>query len=454
VKIIIIGAGEVGYHIAGRLSLENKDVVVIDTDPAAIRRVSENIDAHTIQGSGSSPRTLEAAGLREAEILLAVTDSDEINLIACLVANLISPTTKKLARIRNADFDAYREAFQTQAPRIDTIINPEIEVVGAIWRFMSVPGAVDVGEFEKGRVKFVGITLDPEARLANVRLSEIPQKIGRRGPLIAAILRDEKLIIPRGTDKLVPGDVVYFVTDVGDLIETLEVFGKRQEPVRRVMIIGGGRIGLRLARLLEKNSISTRLIEKDAARCAELAETLDKAVVLHGDGTDRVILEEEGVREMDVVVTLTDDEQTNVLASLLARRLGARKTITRINSFRYFPLMPTIGIDQIVSPRLSAINSILHHIRRGKVLSAIAIKGEQAEVIEALALETSDIVGKPLKEISLPEGVLVTVIIREDRIIIPGGESVIHPGDRIIIFSTRQAIAKIEKILAVKLEYF
>jgi len=454
VKIVIVGAGEVGYHIAHRLSLENKDVVVIDTDDEAVRRVSENIDVQTICGSGSSPSILEEAGIREAEILLAVTDSDEINLIACLMTDLLSSSTKKLARIRNADFDAYHEVFKDSAPRIDTIINPEIEVVKSIERYMSVPGAGDVGEFENGRVKFVGIQLKPDTPMVGLRLSEISEAIGRPSPLIAAIVRSEEVIIPRGGDRLLEGDTVYFISETENLMEILNLFDKQTEPVRRVLIVGGGRIGFRLAERLEEVSISTKIIEKDESRCSFLAEELDQSVVLHGDGTDQVILEQEGIRDADIVVTLTADEQTNVLASLLAKQLGARKTITRISSFRYLPLMSTIGIEQVVSPRLSAINSILRHIRRGKVLSAVSLKGEQAEVIEAVAMETSEIVGKPLKEISFPKGVLVTIIIRDKRITIPSGDSVIHPGDRVIIFGSRQAVPQIEKMLAVKLEYF
>jgi len=277
---------------------------------------------------------------------------------------------------------------------------------------------------------------------------------GRPSPLIAAIVRSEEVIIPRGGDRLLEGDTVYFISETENLMEILNLFDKQTEPVRRVLIVGGGRIGFRLAERLEEVSISTKIIEKDESRCSFLAEELDQSVVLHGDGTDQVILEQEGIRDADIVVTLTADEQTNVLASLLAKQLGARKTITRISSFRYLPLMSTIGIEQVVSPRLSAINSILRHIRRGKVLSAVSLKGEQAEVIEAVAMETSEIVGKPLKEISFPKGVLVTIIIRDKRITIPSGDSVIHPGDRVIIFGSRQAVPQIEKMLAVKLEYF
>ncbi len=453
-KVLIVGAGEVGYHIAGRLALENKEVVVIDKDSDALRRVSENMDVQTINGSGSSPSVLTDAGIREAEILLAVTNQDETNLVACLVADLLSPSTKKLARIRGADFDQYHETFREQVPHIDTVINPEIEVVKTIERLMRVPGAVDVGEFADGRIKFVGVYLEPDARLAGVRLSELPGIVGKRRLLIVAVVREDELIIPTGKDQLLPGDLVYFISEEKELHDALSIFDKHAEPVKRVMIIGGGRIGYRLAVQLEAQSIYCKIIEKSAERCSVLAERLNKTIVLHGDGSDQNLLNEENIGDIDVVVTLTNDEETNILSSLLARRLGAGKAITKISKFSYFPLMTAIGIEQVVSPRLSAINTILQHIRRGKLLSAVSLKGEQAEAMEAVALETSEIVGKPLKKISFPKGAIVAGIIRGDEIIIPTGDSVIEPNDRTIIFAHRSAISGIEKILAVKLEYF
>ncbi len=453
-KIVIVGAGEVGFHIASHLSHENKDVVVIDQDLSAIRRVSDNIDVQVIQGSGSSPVTLEEAGIKKAEILLAVTNSDETNLVACLVTNIISSSTKKLVRVRDADFDKYHDTFRDHAPYIDTLINPEIEVVKTIDRLMSVPGAADIGEFAGGRVKFVGVRLDKEAHLADVRLSEISERVGKQAPLIGAVVREGELIIPKGHDKLKIGDLVYFISEEDKLLDTLTIFNKHAQPVSRVLIVGGGRIGFRLAALLEEKSIYTKIIEKDPDRCVKLAAQPNKVVVLNGDGSDQGLLSEENIQDMDFVITLTNDEETNILTSLLAKQMGSKKTITKIDKFSYFQLMPTIGLEQVVSTRLSAINTILQHIRRGKVLSAISIKGEQAEVMEAVALETSDIVGKPLKNISFPKGALVTSIMRNDEVIIPSGNSVIEPGDRIVIFAIRQAIPKIEKILTVKLEYF
>jgi trk system potassium uptake protein TrkA len=453
-KVIIIGAGEVGFHIASHLARENKDVVVVDTNPETLRRVSDNLDVQVLQGSGSSPVVLEEAGIQSAEIMLAVTNSDEANLVACLAADVISPVTKKLARIRNADYDGYHETFREKAPHIDTVINPDTEVVKTILGMMKVPGAVDVGEFADGRIKFVGIYLDDLSPLNGVELMDLPGRLGGVRLLIAAIMRDEELIIPRGKDQLRAGDLVYFITESEQLEPTLQALGKQEAPIKRVLIIGGGRIGYRLASLLEDEPISCKIIEKDLAKCDKLAERLNKAVVLHGDGSDQGLLAEENVGDMDAVVTLTNDEETNILSSLLARRMGIRKCITRISKFSYFPLMATIGIEQVVSPRLSAINGILQHVRRGKVLSAMSIKGEQAEILEAVAMETSAIVAKPLRNVGVPKGALVAAIMRQDNIIIPSGETVIAPDDRIIIVARREVIAQVEKILAVKLEFF
>jgi len=453
-KVLVIGAGEVGFHIASHLARENKEVVVIDEDPGALRRVADHIDALVIEGSGSCPQVLKDAGLKEAEIVMAVTNRDETNLVSCLMADLISPGTRKIARMRHAGYDDFHHQFRDLPPHIDVVINPEIEVVKTIRHMMRIPGAAEIGELGNGRVRFIGVALEDNAAVCGKRLSELNRPSGQAVPLVAAIVRRDELIIPRGNDQLLAGDRVYFISEEKRLPEALAAFGKEARPLKRALIIGGGAIGMRLALALEHEDVNAKIIEKDPLRCQLLAQQLDKALVLQGDGSDQNLLNEEHIKDMDAVITLTGSEETNILASLLARRLGARKTITKINKFSYFPIMSAIGIEQVVSPRLSAINSILQHIRRGKVISAISIHGGQAEVIEAVALETSDVVGRPLKDVAFPKGSLVTGIIRDDRVIIPSGASVVEPNDHIIIFTTRQAIAKIEKILAVKLEYF
>jgi len=453
-KFIIVGAGEVGFHIASRLSKEDKDVVVVDNNPENLRRIAENIDVQTIHGSGSSPTVLEEAGIKDTSIFLAVTNSDETNLVSCMFANILSPATTKLVRLRNEEYVNYIERYAKDLLRIKMVINPEVEVVKTIDRLMTIPGAVDIGEFADGRVKLIGIRVDEDCPVKGIKLFEFKTKFCVDGILVAAIVREESLIIPSGSDQIIPGDIVYFVAEEKRLPDALKCFGKHMQPIRRVLIVGGGNVGFRLASLLEERSVHTKLIEKDRDRCNFLAEHLNNVIILQGDGSDQELLQEENIQDMDVVITLTGDEETNILTSLLAKRMGAMKTVTRINKLSYFPIMDAIGIEHVVSPRLSAINTILQHIRRGKILSAISIKGEEAEVLEAVALETSDIVGAPLKKIRFPKGVLVVAILRDKEVIIPTGDSVIHPNDHFIIFSTRESITEVEKALMVKLEYF
>ncbi len=453
-KFIIVGAGEVGYNIASRLAAENKEVVVIDTDPDAIRRITEDIDVQAIAASGSNPETLIQAGIKDADFLLAVTDSDEINLVACLMTNLISPSTRKLARIRHADFDPYHLQFNQKNPHIETVINPEIEVINTIRRLMDVPGALDAGEFADGQVKYVGIRLDKTSSLAGIKLIDLPSRFTGQPPLIAAIIRNNDVIVPRGDNYLKANDLVYFVCQAQNLIGILEVFGKKIDPVKRVLIIGGGRIGERLAKRLEADKIKAKIVESNIERCQYLSEHLDKTIVLHGDGSDQKLFLEENINHNDIVVSVTDDDETNILVSLLTKNLGIENTITRIGKSSYYPLLNSIGIDKVISPRLSAVSSILQNIRKGKVLSDISIFGERGEFIEAIALETSDITNTPLYKLKFPKGAILVCIIQEGQIIIPTGKSEVKPGDRIIMFAIKNAVKKLEKLLTVKLDFF
>jgi trk system potassium uptake protein TrkA len=454
VRIIVVGAGEVGFHIAQRLAFENKEVVVIDKHAETLRRVGELLDVQTVGGSGSSPSVLEEAGIARADILLAVTDSDETNLVACLAASLLAPGIVKLARIRSEEFGKYQSALSKDILHINLIINPEIEVVSTIERLMSVPGAVDIGEFADGRIKLAAIRVKTGSLLAGTPLPELRRKTGKEGLVIGAIIRMNRLIIPSGADRLEADDLVYVVCEDRELPRLLEISGHRPEPIKEVMIIGGGNIGLRLAQNLDKKPLHVKLVEKVPERCRFLAERLDHTIILQGDGSDQELLQEENIGAMDLVVSITGDEETNVLCSLLAKRLGAKRTFTRINKLAYMPLVEAIGLDHIVSPRLSAVDSILRYIRRGRVISALSLKGEEAEALEAVALETSDIVGKPLKAVRFPKGALLLAVLRGEEVIVPTGDTVILPHDRIVILSRRRTIPQVEKALTVKLEYF
>ncbi|WP_031484135.1 Trk system potassium transporter TrkA [Maridesulfovibrio frigidus] len=453
-RVIIVGAGEVGFNVARRLSGENKDVVVIDKNSKALTRVSETLDVQTILGSGSNPEILEQAGVQEADIFLAVTDKDEINLISTFLANRIAPKIIKLARIRNEDYTKYPEMFTEGDLRIDTLINPDEEVVESILRVMSVPGAVEINDFVGGKVRLIGVKLPKESPLTGVTLMNIKEHLGGVDVVIAALVREDRLIIPGGLDTIEEGDIVYFACVRDQQDKLLKLAGILSDPIRKVLIVGGGNVGLLLAQALDNKKFHTRLLDRDPERCAELSENLDRIIVLHGDGTDQDLLKEENVGDLDMVISVTGDEEMNILSCLLAKNLGARKTITRISNFAYIPLIEPIGIDHLVCPRLSAINSILHFVRQGKVISAVSIKGEEAEALEAIAQENSGIVGKPIMDLHLPKGTLILCFQRGEEVIIPTGLTVIEPNDRLLIISTRKNISAIEDALTTKLEYY
>ncbi len=454
-RIIIIGAGEVGFHIAQRLAVENKEVVIIDKSAEALRKIAESSDVQTIRGSGSSPEVLEEAGIMDADIFLAVTDSDEINLIACFFANMLNEKVTKLARIRSGMYTNYKHLLTGEGAGITKIINPDEEVVNSVLRLMSVPGAVEINEFANGKIRLIGINLPEDSPVVGVKLMELRQKIGDElGIVIAALVRDGELIIPSGLNTIQKDDVVYFVCDIREQEEILERLGVPSKPVREVMIIGGGNIGYKLAKALDNKYYHTRLLENRQKRCEFLSERLDRPIVLMGDSTDQDILREENIHDMDMVIAVTGDEETNILTCLLAKSLGAKSTVTRVNNFGYMPLIEPIGIDYVVCPRQSAINSLLHFIRRGKIISTVSIKGEAAEALEVIAHEDSPIIGKKVMDLAFPKGCLVLCFQRGDEVVIPRGDTIIEQQDRLIIISARNNIPKLEKALTTKVEFF
>lgn len=445
-RVVIIGAGEVGFFIAKRLAEEKKEVVVIDQDQSVLDQVGDVLDVETVCGSGSSPDVLQAAGIAEAGILLAVTDSDEINLIACALSSLLTDSLLKVARLRNPGYLAYKQALAIDRMGIDFVINPEEEVIKAIEGLIQVPGAVEVVDFPDLHLKLVGIKVTGESPIMDVLLSDIKKLLQFDQFIIAAIDRFGTLIVPSGKDQIAKGDVLYFLCadkHFFPLAQKLGAVGQRQQ--REIFIVGGGRIGFNLAKRLEANKhFHVKLLEKDAQRCQYLAENLDQAMVLHGDGTDQNLLLEENIASMDVLVTLTGDEENNILCSLLAKRLGAGMTITRINKSAYLPLMQTIGLTQIVSPRISAANSILRFVRKGSVISSSSIRDE-AEAMEIRAEKGSRLTTGCLKELGLPNGVIVLSIVKGKKVTIPTGESKIDPGDKVMLFCTRKNVSRVEK---------
>jgi len=452
VKIIIVGAGEVGYHIAQKLSEENQDVFLIDKDPEKIRRITENLDVQALLGSGTSPEMLKTAGIKEADMLVAATDSDEVNLIACLLARNLNPYVLKVARVRSREYIKEKELFSQDLLGVDQIINPESVMVETIRNLMMVPGASDVVDFVEGRVKLIGITIKPDSPFAGRQLLSFKGMEGK--VLVGAIVRGEQVFIPHGEDTIRSNDLVYLVVRADELPHQFGFFNFENSEGRRVIIVGAGETGSALASALDKEKMNVKILDRDAHKCAALAEKLEKVIVIHGDGTDKTLLQEENIADVDFLVAVTGDEESNVLISLLAKGLGAKKTITRINKLSYIPLVSAIGIDTVVSSRLSAIRAILQYIRRGRIISVAPLKGEHAEAIEAEALETSDLVNLPLAKVKFPKGALVGAIVRGDEIIIPRGDSVIKPKDRLIILTVQKVLPKLEKLLTVKLDYF
>ncbi len=441
-KIIIVGAGEVGFHLAQKLSEENKNVVVVENDPKNLKRIDEELDVQTFSGSGTSPRLLREAGLLEADLLVAATDSDEVNLISCLIAKSLNPYIVKIARVRNLEYLQEKSLFGKDMLGVDHVINPEALVVDSILKLLEVPEASEIIDFVNGRVRLLGVIIPPDSPLVDTRLMDAEAE--RNDILVGAIARGEEIIIPRGTDKVKAGDLVYFVVKPESQSSILLAIGIEKKPLKRVIIIGAGQAGASLAAALDKKKINTKIIDKNSDRCAQLAESLEHVIVIHGDG----------IADVDFLISLTGSEESNILISLLAKHLGAKRTISRIGNLNYLPFVPAIGISTLVSARLCAVRAILQYIRKGKIISVAPLKGEHAEAIEAEALETSDIVNTPLSKIKFPPRTLVAAIVRGEELIIPKGDSIILAHDRLLIFSVKESISKLEKLLTVKLEYF
>ena len=453
-NFIIVGAGEVGYHLASRLSQEKMDVVVIEKDKEKVKRVIDTLDVQTIHGSGSSVEILKQAGVEDADMLIAVTNSDEVNMISCLVASAQSKVPMKIARIRNPEYAQDVGILGEKHLNIDLAINPELEMVRTISRLVEIPDATDVVEFAEGRVRITGIKVDPHSYVIGKKLQNLDKENEKHDIIIAAIFRDEKVIIPRGEDIIQENDLVYAVTEANKILTITNYFKEKERRAQRVMILGGGEIAIELAQRFEKRNIKTKIIEHNEQRCLEIAEKLEKTIVLRGDGTDRELLEEENIKDVDVFITISESEQTNILVSLLAKRLGAKKVISLINNLSYTSLVSNIGVDVVISPHLSAISRILQFIRKGKVLSVASFHKENAEAIEIVALETSDLVNKPLRDIKFPRGAIIGAVARGKEIIIPTGDTLILPDDRVIIFTLTSAIPSVEKTLTVKLDYW
>lgn len=457
-KVIVCGAGQVGFNIAHYLASENNDVTVIDQRPELIRKITDTLDVQAILGYASHPSVLEQAGAADADMIIAVTHADEVNMVACQVAHSLFDVPTKIARVRSQSYlePMWATLFSREHMPIDVIISPEIEVARAITRRLQVPGALDVIPLANDKVRLIGVRCDLQTPLINTPLRQLTVLFPDLNIVVIGIVRNGRPIVPNAEDQMLEGDEVYFVVDTQHVGRALAAFGREDQEARRIVIFGGGNIGLFLAQQIEAEhpAASVKIIESNKERAEYVAKTLHRTVVLNGDVLDPDILAEASVSAAETVVAVTNDDETNILSSLLAKRFGTRRAMTLINKTTYNGLVGPLGIDVVISPRAITVSNILQHVRRGRIHGVHSLHEGFGELIEADALETSSLVGKPLREVKLPNGVLLGAVVRDGTVISPRGNTVVQAGDRVVLFATAEAVKKVEKMFSVRLEYF
>jgi len=449
-KIVILGAGQVGRTAAYHLSRqEANEVTVVDINEEILRDLQDRLDIRTIAGNASYPTVLEAAGAAEADILVALTSSDEVNMMACEVAYTLFRTPTKIARIRSAEYTNRPELFAEEALSVDVFISPEQLVTEYIERLIHHPGALQVLDFADGRVRLVGVRAVQGGLLAGRRLRELHELLPRANVRVVAIYRAGRSIAPESDTVIESGDEVFFLAARDDLRRVMGEMCGKEDPVRRVVIAGGGNIGLRLARALEKSN-QVKLIERDPRRARRVSELLEHTIVLNGDAADEELLIEENIDSADVFVSITNSEEANILSAMLARRLGARKVMALINKPSYAELMESGSIDIAISPQTITIGSLLAHVRRGDVVRVHSLRRGAAEALEAVVHgneRTSRVVGRSIGEIRLPEGASIGAIVRGDEVIMARPDAVVQADDHVILFlSDRRHIDAVEKL--------
>jgi trk system potassium uptake protein TrkA len=451
-KIVICGAGQVGFSIAGHLSEENNDVTIIDESDGLIQRVTEHHNVRGVIGVPSHPDILAQADVGNADMLIAVTTTDEINMVACQVAHSIYRTPLKIARIHSRSYldPRFADMFSTDNMPIDHIISPEIELSQAVLRRLEIPGAFDVGSMCGDKVKIIGVKCTDQCPILGSPIRYLADLFDDLKMSIIAILRDNAVIVPRdGSVKMMEGDEVYFVCEDTHLSRAMTSFGHEEPESRRILIAGGGNIGTLVANAVHE----TIELNKDIARQAAL-NLPQQITIIHGDALEPDILHEGGVADVDTFIAVTDDDEVNVLSSLLARRFGAKHVVTLIKMASFVPLISTLGVDSVINPPSITVSSILEHVRRGRVRDIHTIIEEKGEVMEVEALASSSLVGTPLRSAKLPKGAVVGAIMRNDNFVIPRGDTIIEPGDKVIMFVARGYIDEVERILSVRLDFF
>ncbi|EKE72605.1 MULTISPECIES: Trk system potassium transporter TrkA [Roseobacteraceae] len=457
-KVIICGAGQVGWQIAKQLSGEKNDVTVVDNNPALVRRATDTLDVQGIEGFASYPDVLEKAGARDADMIIAATYSDEVNMVTCQVAHSVFAVPRKIARLRAQSYltAIYSDLYRRDHMPIDVVISPEKEVAEAALRRLAAPAAFDTQAFLAGRVHLMGISLVEDCPVLNTSLRELSDLFSTLRAIVVGVRRDGRLFAPEPNDQLYAGDAIYVFTHSDDITRTLEIFGKKQGKQDRVVILGGGNVGLAVAQALEARTdrVRAKIIEKNRKVAERAADSLERTIVLNGDALDQELLSEAGISRTDAVLCVTDDDKVNMLSAVRAKQAGCSMAICLVNDPTLVPILTALDIDAYINPRATTVSSILRHIRHGRVRNVYSVGDGEAEVIEAQVLSTSPISGKRIKDIAFPEGVLIGAIVKGDKYVKPTGDTRVDEGDVITIFSLAADVPEVERLLQVSIDFF
>ena len=457
-KVIIAGAGLVGFNIARYLAAAGNDVTIIDQRADLVRKIGDTVDIQAIVGHASHPSTLDQANAADADMLIAVTQADEVNMVACQVAHSLFNVPTKIARVRAQDYrlERWHSLFQRDHMPIDVIISPEVEVAQAIALRLEVPGALEVVPFAEDKVRLIALRCTSETPIVNTPLRQLTYLFPDLHLICVGVVREDKFFIPGADDQLLVEDEVYFVVETAHLERALPAFGYEQRMSERVVIAGGGNIGLFLARILEKRfpTLSLKLIEANPERAAFVADNLKRTIVLQGDAREREILDEANVRTAQSIVAVTNNDEVNVMTALLGKRLGGGRALALINNSTYDLVTRRIGIDVTINPRDTTVSSVLQHVRKGRLKSVHTIRDGVAEIYEVEAFETAPFVGKPLRDLRAHGGLVVGAIIRDGAVVMPRGGTIIEPHDRVIMVARNDMVRRVEQLFAVRFDYF